>query len=122
MTRFEIKARLPEGTYIDHHPELEHDFQYVWDAIIAMWEELEWSHLPFTHIQQSMERVITFVTWTQVPNIFRCFNVDHGKKLDEDAKNFAAILSRVWDMCRKGIHKHLRQATRPPLPSTLLSN
>jgi len=29
MTRFEIKARLPEGTYVDHHPELEHDFQNV---------------------------------------------------------------------------------------------
>jgi hypothetical protein len=54
MTRFEIKARLPEGTYIDHHPELEHDFQYVWDAIIAMWEELERSHLPFTHIQHNI--------------------------------------------------------------------
>ena len=36
MTRLEIKARLPEGSYVDNHPELEHDFQYVWDAIIAM--------------------------------------------------------------------------------------
>jgi hypothetical protein len=55
MTRFEIKARLPEGTYVDNHPELEHDFQYIWDAILAMWEGLEWIHLPVTHIQQSME-------------------------------------------------------------------
>ena len=51
MTRFEIKARLPEGTCVDHHPDLEHDFQYVWDGIIAMWEELEWIHLPVIHIQ-----------------------------------------------------------------------
>ena len=50
MTRFEIKARLPEGTYVDNHPELEHDFQYIWDAILAMWEGLEWIHLPVTHI------------------------------------------------------------------------
>ncbi len=60
MTRFEIKARLPEGIFVDHQPELEHDFQYVWDAIIAMWEGLEWIHLPVVHIQQSMERVIEF--------------------------------------------------------------
>jgi len=91
MTRFEIKARLPEGTYVDNHPELEHDFQYVWDAILAMWEGLEWIHLPVTHIQQSMERVIQFVTSTQVPKMIRCFNVDHGKKLDEHSKNFAAM-------------------------------
>ena len=91
MTRFEIKARLPEGTYIDNHPELEHDFQYIWDAILAMWEGLEWIHLPVTHIQQSMERVIQFVTSNQVPKMIRCFNVYHGKNLDEDAKNFAAM-------------------------------
>ncbi len=91
MTRFEIKARLPEGTYVDNHPELEHDFQYVWDAILAMWEGLEWIHLPVRHIQQSMERVIQFVTSSQVPKMIRCFNVDHRKKLDEHAKNFAAI-------------------------------
>ena len=91
MTRFEIKARLPEGTYVDNHPELEHDFQYVWDAILAMWEGLEWIHLPVTHIQQSMERVIQFVTSNQVPKMIRCFNVVHRKKLDEDAKNFAAM-------------------------------
>ena len=91
MTRFEIKARLPEGTYVDNHPELEHDFQYVWDAILAMWEGLEWIHLPVRHIQQSMERVIQFVTSTRVPKMIRCFNVYHGKKLDEHAKNFAAM-------------------------------
>jgi hypothetical protein len=34
MTRFEIKAMLPEGTYVDNHPELEHDIQYIWDAIL----------------------------------------------------------------------------------------
>jgi hypothetical protein len=91
MTRFEIKARLPEGTYVDHHPDLEHDFQYVWDAIIAMWEQLEWIHLPVVHIQRSMERVIEFARSSQVPKRFRCFNVDHKKKLEEDAKNFAAM-------------------------------
>ena len=74
MTRFEIKARLSEGTYVDYHQELEHDFQYVWDVIIAMWEGLEWIHLPVIHIKQSMERVIEFVTSTQVPKRFRCFN------------------------------------------------
>ncbi len=90
-TRFEIKARLPEGTYVDHQPELKHDFQYVWDAIIAMWEELEWIHLPVEHIQRSMERVIEFARSSQVPKRFRCFNVRDNKKLDEDAKNFAAL-------------------------------
>jgi hypothetical protein len=34
---------------------------------------------------------MNFTTSTKVPKRFRCFNVDHGKKLDEDAKNFAAI-------------------------------
>ena len=91
MTRFEIKARLPQGTYVDHHPDLEHDFQYVWDAIIAMWEQLEWIHLPVVHIQRSMERVIEFARSSQVPKRFRCFNVDDNRKLDEDAKNFAAM-------------------------------
>ncbi len=61
MTRFEIKARLPEGAYVDYHPEPGEDFQYVWNAILAMWEGLEWIHLPVMHIQQSMERVIQFV-------------------------------------------------------------
>jgi hypothetical protein len=41
MTRFEIKARLPEGTYVDYHPDPGEDFQYVWNAILAMWEGLE---------------------------------------------------------------------------------
>jgi len=91
MTRFEIKARLPEGTYVDHHPDLEHDFQYVWDAIIAMWEGLEWIHLPVVHILQSMERVIEFARSSQVPKRFRCFNVRDNTKLHEDAKNFAAM-------------------------------
>ena len=91
MTRFEIKARLPQGTYVDNHPELEHDFQYVWDAIIAMWEGLEWIHLPVEHVQQSMERVIEFARSTQVPKRFRCFNVDVNRKLNEDAKSFAAM-------------------------------
>ena len=91
MTRFEIKARLPEGAYVDYHPEPGEDFQYVWNAILAMWEGLEWIHLPVMHIQQSMERVIQFVTSNQVPKMIRCFNVDHKKKLDEDAKNFAAM-------------------------------
>ena len=91
MTRFEIKARLPEGAYVDYHPEPGEDFQYVWNAILAMWEGLEWIHLPVMHIQQSMERVIQFVTSTRVPKMIRCFNVDHGKKLDRHAKNFAAM-------------------------------
>jgi hypothetical protein len=122
MTRFEIKARLPQGTYVDNHPELEHDFQYVWDAIIAMWEGLEWIHLPVEHIQRSMERVIEFARSTQVPKRFRCFNVDHGKKLDEDAKNFAAMtFSSLGYVSKRSnaafIHTYDREPNPPhPVP------
>ena len=94
MTRFEITAMLPEGAYVDNHPEMEHDFQYVWNAILAMWEGLEWIHLPVTHIQQSMERVIQFVTSTKVPKMIKCFNVYHGKKLDYHAKNTGKMIVR----------------------------
>jgi hypothetical protein len=90
MTRFEIKARLPKDTYVDHHPEPRNDCQYVWDVIIAMWKELEWIHLPTPHIQRSMERVLDFATSTQVPKRCRCFNVFDGKTLDKNSKNFAA--------------------------------
>ena len=122
MTRFEIKARLPQGTYVDNHPELEHDFQYVWDAIFAMWEGLEWIHLPVEHIQRSMERVIEFARSTQVPKRFRCFNVDHRKKLDEDAKNFAAMtFSSLGYVSKRSnaafIHTYDREPNPPhPVP------
>ena len=122
MTRFEIKARLPQGTYVDNHPELEHDFQYVWDAIFDMWEGLEWIHLPVEHIQRSMERVIEFAKSTQVPKRFRCFNVDHKKKLDEDAKNFAAMtFSSLGYVSKRSnaafIHTYDREPNPPhPVP------
>ena len=123
MTRFEIKARLPQGTYVDNHPELEHDFQYVWDAIIAMWEGLEWIHLPVEHVQQSMERVIEFARSTQVPKRFRCFNIRNNyTKLNEDAKNFASMtfLSLGYVSKRSNaafIHTYDRQPNPPhPVP------
>ena len=122
MTRFEIKARLPEGAYVDFHPELEQDFQYVWDAIIAMWQELEWIHLPVEHIQWSMERVIEFAISSQVPKRFRCFNVRDNKKLDEDAKNFAAMtFSSLGYVSKRSnaafIHTYDRQPNPPhPVP------
>jgi hypothetical protein len=91
MTRFEVKARLPEGTYVDHIPDIKFDFQNEINTIIAAWRGIEWIHLPITHIQRSMERVIDFATSTQVPKRFRCFNVDNGMKLDQDSKNFASV-------------------------------
>ena len=116
---------MPEGTYVDYHPDPGEDFQYVWNAILAMWEGLEWIHLPVTHIQQSMERVIQFVTSTQVPKMIRCFNVRDTKQLDKDAKNFAAMtFASMGYMSRRSnyafAHTYDRQPDRPEtLPYTI---
>jgi len=90
----------------------------IWDALRAMWEGLEWIHLPVLHIQQSMEQVIEFVISTQVPKRFRCFNADHGKKLDEDAKNFAAItFSSLGYVSKRSNAAFIHTYDRQPDPS-----
>ena len=67
-------------------------FQKTLDAVIDVWRNSQWIHLPVPHVVRSMERVIDFATSRHVPPNFRCFDVSYQKQLGNDARNFLAMI------------------------------
>lgn len=89
--RIEVRAKLPKDETFMLSRSGRSTLQYVVDAITGVWMDMEWIHLPVVKIQESMERVFAFVTSRHVPAMFESFNVQNGKKLGNEARDFVAM-------------------------------
>ena len=80
-------------------------FQKTLDAVIDVWRNSQWIHLPVPHVVRSMERVIDFATSRHVPPNFRCFDVSYQKQLGNDAQIFLAMILVKLDIHQSEVTK-----------------
>lgn len=89
--RFEVRVRITAHETFEISSSGRSPLQDAVDAIIEVWKCSEWIHLSSRRIQQSMERVFNYVKSPDIPPMFRCFNIRESKRLQDPARNFAAI-------------------------------
>ena len=89
--RIEARAKIPKDFSFEVSNTGRAPLQYVVDAITAVWTDMEWIHLPIEKIQESMERVFAFVVSRHVPAMFESFNIDNGRRLKNEARDFVAM-------------------------------